>query len=204
MLLSLACCDIFGLRPPERPLCLLVGSAFGQVLHPPGRHHFGRRQRAGMVEPGPPAIRQPDFQALLLLLALPLLVFYLALFVPRLASGFQILLVLHPLVFHLASLNSGNYLGGLFRLGIGLVISCCNLNKVPCDGSAGEIGLAAHPLSPHTRVYVEAEQLSVLDQLAPDEPLPANQPLDSSHIQDRAGWVEVEQRPAGLLAAPVA
>src|SRR5215208_5441654 len=143
-----------------------------------------------MIEPGLPPIREEGFHSALLLLALPLLVFYLALFVPRLASGFQILLVLHPLVFHLASLNSGNYLGGLFRLGIGLVISCCNLNKVPCDGSAGEIGLAAHPLSPHTRVYVEAEQLSVLDQLAPDEPLPADEPLYSLHIQVRTGRVE--------------
>src|SRR5215203_4137762 len=157
-----------------------------------------------MIEPGLPPIREEGFHSALLLLALPLLVFYLALFVPRLASGFQILLVLHPLVFHLASLNSGNYLGGLFRLGIGLVIFCCNLNKVPCDGSAGEIGLAAHPLSPHTRVYVEAEQLSVLYQLARDKPLPHQEDLDPADVQDRASGIQVEQRPASLLAAPVA
>src|SRR5215207_3706485 len=54
-------------------------------------------------------------------------------------------------LFHVASFwrNSGIICAahrGLFRLGIGLVIFCCNLNKVPCGLSAGGRGLAGHLL----------------------------------------------------------
>src|SRR5829696_5626656 len=59
-----------------------------------------------MVEPGSPAAGQKGVHAALLLLALALFVLCLALRLPSLASGFQLSLVLYPLVFHLASLNS--------------------------------------------------------------------------------------------------
>src|SRR5215213_11696900 len=81
-----------------------------------------------MIEPSLPPTREECLHSPLLLPAPPLLVFCFTLLFPGLSAGFQILLVLHPLVFHIASFwqNSGIICAahcGLFRLGISLVIS---------------------------------------------------------------------------------
>src|SRR5215212_6912054 len=118
MLLSLACCDIFGLRQPERPLCLSVGGTLGEIFHSPGCDNLGWSKLASMLEPSLAPTREEGLHAALRFLPSALLVFCPALFFPGLSACFQILLVLHPLVFHLASLNSGfilAYLSG-FRV----------------------------------------------------------------------------------------
>src|SRR5829696_7325733 len=106
-----------------------------------------------MVEPGSPAAGQKGVHAALLLLALPLLVFRLALFFPGLSAGFQLSLVLYPLVFHLASLNSliflqtfSAYLCGLRAMNVYALTSdpllrpCREVRPVPTK-------------TPHTRTY---------------------------------------------------
>src|SRR5829696_2942445 len=45
---------------------------------------------------------------------------------------------------------------------------------------------------------------SVVDQLARDKPLPRQEDLGPADVQDRACGIKLEQRPASLLAAPVA
>src|SRR5215212_4966182 len=106
-----------------------------------------------MIEPSLPPTREEGFHSALLLPALPLLVFCLALFVPGLSAGFQILLVLHPLVFHLAHapfVNSLIFLQTLspYLCGFRAVNVCAltpNLLRGPCRDVRGN--------SPSPRVY---------------------------------------------------
>src|SRR5215211_4084146 len=63
-----------------------------------------------MIEPSLPPTREECLHSALLLLAPPLLVFCFTLLFPGLSAGLQRSLVLYPLVFHLASLNSGIFL----------------------------------------------------------------------------------------------
>src|SRR5215208_4820096 len=108
-----------------------------------------------MIEPSLPPTREEGFHSALLLPALPLLVFCPALFVPRLASGFQILLVLHPLVFHLAHapfVNSLIFLQTLSAYLCGFrAMNVYALTSDPLLRPCGEVRPV--PTKTHTRTY---------------------------------------------------